>query len=130
MTNQNKTDIGLIGLAVMGENLALNMESKGWYVSVYNRTVPGVEEGVVDRFMNSRAKGKNIEGFTDIKAFVDSIATPRKIMMMVRAGMDPDRTDGGRFCHQPLFPGPPGNGAGPTGAGKHRPWHGLHRESH
>ena len=53
MTNQNKTDIGLIGLAVMGENLALNMESKGWYVSVYNRTVPGVEEGVVDRFMNS-----------------------------------------------------------------------------
>ena len=51
MTNQNKTDIGLIGLAVMGENLALNMESKGWYVSVYNRTVPGVEEGVVDRFM-------------------------------------------------------------------------------
>ena len=40
MANQNKTDIGLIGLAVMGENLALNMESKGWYVSVYNRTVP------------------------------------------------------------------------------------------
>ena len=90
MTNQNKTDIGLIGLAVMGENLALNMESKGWYVSVYNRTVPGVEEGVVDRFMNSRAKGKNIEGFTDIKAFVDSIATPRKIMMMVRAGSPVD----------------------------------------
>ena len=47
MANQNKTDIGLIGLAVMGENLALNMESKGWHVSVYNRTVPGVEEGVV-----------------------------------------------------------------------------------
>ena len=90
MANQNKTDIGLIGLAVMGENLALNMESKGWYVSVYNRTVPGVEEGVVDRFMNSRAKGKNIEGFTDIKAFVDSIATPRKIMMMVRAGSPVD----------------------------------------
>lgn len=44
MANQNKTDIGLIGLAVMGENLALNMESKGWHVSVYNRTVPGVEE--------------------------------------------------------------------------------------
>ena len=61
MANQNKTDIGLIGLAVMGENLALNMESKGWHVSVYNRTVPGVEEGVVDRFMNGRAKGKNIE---------------------------------------------------------------------
>ena len=55
MANQNKTDIGLIGLAVMGENLALNMESKGWHVSVYNRTVPGVEEGVVDRFMNGKS---------------------------------------------------------------------------
>ena len=50
MATQNKTDIGLIGLAVMGENLALNMESRGWSVSVYNRTVPGVEEGVVERF--------------------------------------------------------------------------------
>ena len=46
MATQNKTDIGLIGLAVMGENLALNMESRGWNVSVYNRPVPGVEEGV------------------------------------------------------------------------------------
>ena len=47
MKNLNKTDIGLIGLAVMGENLALNMADKGWQVSVYNRTVPGVEEGVL-----------------------------------------------------------------------------------
>lgn len=86
MTAQNKTDIGLIGLAVMGENLALNMASKGWHVSVYNRTVPGIEEGVVDRFINGRAKGKNIEGFTDIPSFVESIEIPRKIMMMVRAG--------------------------------------------
>ena len=69
MANQNKTDIGLIGLAVMGENLALNMESRGWHVSIYNRTVAGVEEGVVDRFMNGRVKAgnndRNIEGFTD-----------------------------------------------------------------
>ena len=50
------SDIGLIGLAVMGENLALNMESKGFTVSVYNRTAPG-EEGVVDRFMSGRGKG-------------------------------------------------------------------------
>ena len=55
MATQNKTDIGLIGLAVMGENLALNMESRGWSVSVYNRPVPGVEEGVVERFINGRA---------------------------------------------------------------------------
>ena len=64
MKNLNKTDIGLIGLAVMGENLALNMADKGWNVSVYNRTVPGVEEGVVERFVNGRAKGKQIEGYT------------------------------------------------------------------
>ena len=86
MKNLNKTDIGLIGLAVMGENLALNMADKGWNVSVYNRTVPGVEEGVVERFVNGRAKGKKIEGYTDIAEFVTSIAIPRKIMMMVRAG--------------------------------------------
>ncbi len=90
MANQNKTDIGLIGLAVMGENLALNLESKGWRVSVYNRTVPGVEEGVVERFINGRGKGKNIEGFTDIKSFVESLSLPRKIMMMVRAGSPVD----------------------------------------
>ncbi len=63
MENLNKTDIGLIGLAVMGENLALNMADKGWQVSVYNRTVPGIEEGVVDRFINGRARGKSICGY-------------------------------------------------------------------
>ena len=51
------SNIGLIGLAVMGENLALNMESKGFTVSVYNRTAPG-EEGVVDRFMRGRGPTK------------------------------------------------------------------------
>ena len=86
MENLNKTDIGLIGLAVMGENLALNMADKGWQVSVYNRTVPGIEEGVVDRFINGRARGKSICGYTDIARFVESVAAPRKIMMMVRAG--------------------------------------------
>ena len=69
MATQNKTDIGLIGLAVMGENLALNMESRGWNVSVYNRTVPGVEEGVVERFINGRAKGKHIEGLHGYRGF-------------------------------------------------------------
>lgn len=85
-----KTNIGLIGLAVMGENLALNMESKGWNVSVYNRTVPGIEEGVVEKFVQGRAKGKNIQGYSDIEQFVSSIETPRKIMMMVRAGSPVD----------------------------------------
>lgn len=103
MTTQNRTDIGLIGLAVMGENLALNIESKGWHVSVYNRTVPGIEEGVVERFVNGRAKGKNIEGFTDITDFVASIAVPRKIMMMVRAGSPVDELMEQLFPH--LSPG-------------------------
>ena len=83
MSIQNKTDIGLIGLAVMGENLALNLESRGWHVSVYNRTVPGVEEGVVERFINGRAKGLNIEGFTDLGGFVNSIGGPRKITFLL-----------------------------------------------
>lgn len=91
METKNKTDIGLIGLAVMGENLALNMADKGWNVSVYNRTVPGVEEGVVERFVNGRGQGKSIKGYTDIAGFVASIAVPRKIMMMVRAGSAVDQ---------------------------------------
>ncbi|MDR1003970.1 MAG: decarboxylating NADP(+)-dependent phosphogluconate dehydrogenase [Prevotellaceae bacterium] len=99
MKNLSKTDIGLIGLAVMGENLALNMESKGWNVSVYNRTVPGVEEGVVERFVNGRGKHKHIEGYTDLAAFTASIARPRKIMMMVRAGEAVDQLMEQLFPH-------------------------------
>ena len=76
MENLNKTDIGLIGLAVMGENLALNMADKGWRVSVYNRTVPGIEEGVVERFINGRAQGKSIEGYTDKAPIMEYVAVP------------------------------------------------------
>lgn len=83
------SNVGLIGLAVMGENLALNMESKGFTVSVFNRNFPG-EEGVVDRFINGRAKGKNFIGTHSIEEFVNSIAKPRKIMMMVKAGSPVD----------------------------------------
>lgn len=83
------SNIGLIGLAVMGENLALNMESKGFTVSVYNRTAPG-EEGVVDRFVNGRGKGKNFIATHTIQELVSSIASPRKVMMMVKAGAPVD----------------------------------------
>lgn len=83
------SDIGLIGLAVMGENLALNMESKGFQVSVYNRTAPG-EEGVVDRFMDGRGKGKHFVGTHSIEELVASVERPRKIMMMVKAGAPVD----------------------------------------
>lgn len=77
----NLSDIGLIGLAVMGENLVLNMESKGFRVSVYNRTLEKV-----DNFINGRAKGKNITGTHSIPELVASLKRPRKVMIMVKAG--------------------------------------------
>ncbi len=74
-------DIGLIGLAVMGENLALNIESRGYRIAVYNRTT-----SVVDALMAGRAKGKKFVGCHSLEEFVKAIATPRKIMLMVKAG--------------------------------------------
>ncbi len=80
-----KADIGLIGLAVMGENLVLNMESKGYTVAVYNRSYEKVEN-----FVNRRGKGKNIIGTGDLKEFVASLQAPRKVMIMVKAGKPVD----------------------------------------
>jgi 6-phosphogluconate dehydrogenase len=81
----SEQDIGLIGLAVMGENLILNMESHGYSVAVYNRTV-----SKVDNFVNGRAKGKNIKGFHTLEEFVKSLRKPRKVMLMVKAGKPVD----------------------------------------
>ena len=78
-------DIGLIGLAVMGENLVLNMESKGFTVAVFNRTVSKVDE-----FINGRAKGKNIIGTHSLEELVASLNRPRKVMLMVKAGQPVD----------------------------------------
>ncbi len=75
------SDIGLIGLAVMGENLVLNMESKGFQVTVFNRTTQKVDD-----FLAGRAKGKKIIGAHSIEELVRSLARPRKIMVMVKAG--------------------------------------------
>ena len=82
---QEKSDIGVVGIAVMGENLILNMESKGFHVSAYNRTVDKVE-----RFVAGRAKGKNIYGATSIEDLVGSLKRPRKVMLMVKAGQPVD----------------------------------------
>lgn len=79
------SDIGLIGLAVMGENLVLNMESKGFHVSVFNRTVEKV-----DKFMEGRGKGKNIYGACSLEDFVSSLKSPRKVFLMVKAGQAVD----------------------------------------
>jgi 6-phosphogluconate dehydrogenase len=74
-------DFGLIGLAVMGENLALNVESRGYKVAVYNRTTSKVDE-----LLAGRAKGKNFVGTHTLKDFVAAVARPRKLMMLVKAG--------------------------------------------
>jgi 6-phosphogluconate dehydrogenase len=81
----SKADIGVVGLAVMGENLILNMESKGFTVAAYNRTL-----SKVDTFVEGRAKGKNIIGTHSVEEFVASLAKPRKAMLMVKAGKPVD----------------------------------------
>src|SRR5216117_1589031 len=77
----NQCDIGLIGLAVMGENLVLNMESKGFSVAVFNRTTE-----VTDKFAAGRAKGKNIQPTQTLQEFVEALKKPRIAMLMVKAG--------------------------------------------
>jgi len=77
----NQCDIGLIGLGVMGENLALNMESKGFSVAVFNRTTE-----VTEKFATGRAQGKNIQPTRTMEEFVAALKKPRIAMMMVKAG--------------------------------------------
>jgi 6-phosphogluconate dehydrogenase len=84
MSNQQ---IGVIGLAVMGKNLALNIESRGYSVAVYNRSYEKTEE-----FLNNEAKGKNFTGARTIEEFVNSLEKPRKILIMVKAGAATDAT--------------------------------------
>ncbi|MDD2601182.1 MAG: decarboxylating NADP(+)-dependent phosphogluconate dehydrogenase [Kiritimatiellae bacterium] len=82
-----KADIGLIGLAVMGENLILNMESKGYTVACYNRTV-----AKVDAFMAERGAGKKLIGCHTLQELADSLKKPRRVMLMVKAGKAVDQT--------------------------------------
>ena len=92
-----KADIGLIGLGVMGQNLALNLANKGWKVVVWNRTVPGKEENVVEHFIANRAKGKGIIGSNELTDFVEALKTPRVILLMVQAGPAVDELTGKLF---------------------------------
>ncbi|MDR1575133.1 MAG: decarboxylating NADP(+)-dependent phosphogluconate dehydrogenase [Treponema sp.] len=80
-------DIGLIGLAVMGENLVLNMESKGFSVAVYNRTASRT-----DRFTRGRGAGKKITGCYSPEELAAALRRPRKVMIMVKAGEAVDET--------------------------------------
>ncbi|RIK81306.1 MAG: phosphogluconate dehydrogenase (NADP(+)-dependent, decarboxylating) [Planctomycetota bacterium] len=74
-------DFGLIGLAVMGENLALNIESRGFAIAVFNRTTSKVDE-----LLAGRAKGKRFVGCHSLEELVNAVEPPRKIMMMIKAG--------------------------------------------
>src|ERR1700736_4552649 len=85
----NQCDIGLIGLAVMGENLVLNMDSKGFSVAVFNRTAE-----VTEKFAASRAKGKNIQTARTLEEFVGALKRPRKAMIMIKAGKPVDQVIG------------------------------------
>ncbi|MBO7407252.1 MAG: NADP-dependent phosphogluconate dehydrogenase, partial [Clostridia bacterium] len=80
-----QADIGLVGLAVMGENLVMNMESKGFTVAVYNRTVEKV-----DRFLAGRAQGRNIIGCHTLAELAAALKAPRKVFLMVKAGAPVD----------------------------------------
>ncbi len=81
----SQCDFGLIGLAVMGENLVLNIERNGYSVAVFNRTV-----SKVDKFVEGRAKGKNIKGCHSIEELIASLKRPRKVMLLVKAGQAVD----------------------------------------
>jgi len=81
MTKQASCDIGLIGLAVMGENLALNIASRGYTIAVYNRTT-----SVTDAFIAGRGDQPNVVGCHSLEDLVSSLKAPRKVMMMVKAG--------------------------------------------
>jgi 6-phosphogluconate dehydrogenase len=82
---KDKADIGLVGLGVMGENLILNMEAKGFTVACFNRTVSRVDD-----FLQGRGRGRNIIGCRSLEDLVQSLARPRKIMCMVKAGQAVD----------------------------------------
>ena len=77
-TTSQLADIGVVGLAVMGQNLALNMNDKGFTVAVYNRTSTKVDE-----FMQGPANGTRIIACQDLKAFTESLQKPRRVMLMV-----------------------------------------------
>jgi 6-phosphogluconate dehydrogenase len=85
--NMSKADIGLIGLAVMGQNLVLNMNDRGYSVAVYNRTTSKVED-----FIKGAAKGRSIIGTYSEEEFVNALKKPRKVMIMVKAGWPVDAT--------------------------------------
>ncbi|CAI8758122.1 NADP-dependent phosphogluconate dehydrogenase [Methylocaldum szegediense] len=88
--NANSADIGLIGLAVMGQNLALNIADHGYTIAVYNRSSEKTAEFMA-RCREKEPSGERVLGFTDLKEFTQAIRRPRKIILLVKAGTPTDR---------------------------------------
>lgn len=82
----SKQQIGVVGMAVMGRNLALNIESRGYTVSIFNRSVDKTDEVIAENL------GKNLAPFYTVEEFVASLETPRRILLMVKAGEATDKT--------------------------------------
>ena len=80
----SKQQIGVVGMAVMGRNLALNIESRGYTVSIFNRSREKTEEVIADN------PGKKLVPYYTVKEFVESLETPRRILLMVKAGAGTD----------------------------------------
>ena len=78
--------IGIIGLGAMGQGLALNIAEKGYRISVFNRHLDGVEENVAQDFMAKTEHRETMGGFDELDSFVQSLAAPRKILLLVSAG--------------------------------------------
>jgi 6-phosphogluconate dehydrogenase len=90
-TSNIGSDIGLVGLAVMGQNLALNIADHGYQISVYNRNTQRTTDFIANCAINERASAK-LTGYSEMQAFVDSIKRPRKIILLVKAGQATDDT--------------------------------------
>ena len=102
VNDMSKADIGLIGLAVMGQNLVLNMNDHGYTVAVFNRTVSKVDE-----FLKGPARGTHVIGAHSLEDFIHQLKRPRRIMLMVKAGdpvdefieLKPSLFGAGRYHH-------------------------------
>lgn len=86
MEKIDKPEMGIIGLGVMGKSLALNMAENGVRVSVYNREIPGEEEGIARDFYEEHSSNYDFPWFNDLQAFVENLPKPRNILLMVKAG--------------------------------------------
>lgn len=87
----NKSEFGMLGLGVMGKSLSRNLAQKGFKISIFNREVKGIEEDVAVNFKQTYKEFETAQAFSNLKAFVDSLQTPRTIMLMVNAGKITDR---------------------------------------